>query len=98
MRFFSKLTVICNVCFIIAVVLRVIENLYKKNIAFTGRIKLDPIESTFVVLGYSAIVINVIFNCILLILFISKRKPLIPVWIIWFNFLLLLIEVCYFLR
>jgi len=96
MRFFSKLTVICNVCFIIAVVLRVIENLHKKNIAFTGQIKLDPVESTFVILGYGAIVVNVIFNSILLILFLSKRKLEIPKWMIWFNFLLLLIEVCYF--
>ena len=97
MRFFSKLTVICNVCFIIVVVLRVVENLHKKNIVFAGQIKLDPVESTFVILGYGAIVINVIFNSILLILFLSKRKSPIPVWIIGFNLLLLLIEVCYFL-
>jgi hypothetical protein len=79
------------------VVLRVVENLHKKNIVFAGQIKLDPVESTFVILGYGAIVINVIFNSILLILFLSKRKSPIPVWIIGFNLLLLLIEVCYFL-
>jgi hypothetical protein len=98
MRFFSKLVVICNVCFIIAVALRVLENLRKRNIVFTGQLKLDPIESTFVVLGYSAIIINLIFNAILLILFISKRKSLIPSWMMWFNFLLLLLQIIYFLK
>jgi hypothetical protein len=80
------------------VALRFIENLHKKNIVFTGQIKLDPVESTFVILGYGAIGINVIFNSILLILFISKRKLEIPAWMIWFNFLLLITEVCYFLQ
>ena len=97
MRFFSKLVVICNVCFIIAVALRILENLRKRNIVFTGQLKLDPIESTFVVLGYSAIIINLIFNTILLILFISKRKSNIPRWIIVFNFILLLMQLFYFL-
>jgi hypothetical protein len=96
MRFFSKLVVICNGCFIIAVILRVIENINKKNVVFTGAIILNPIESTFVILGYGAITINVIFNLILLILFIRKRKPQIPSWTIWFNFILLIIQVCYF--
>jgi hypothetical protein len=97
MRFFSKLVVICNVCFIIAVILRVIENLNKKDIAFNGYIKLDPLESTFVVLGYGAITINIIFNCILLILFISKRKSQVPKWMVGFNFLLLLTQLFYFI-
>ncbi|HMG82274.1 MAG TPA: hypothetical protein VK559_04505 [Ferruginibacter sp.] len=97
MRFFSKLVVICNMCFLIAVLLRVIENLRKKNILFTGRVILNPVESTFVILGYGAIIVNIIFNCILLILFISKRKPNIPSWIVVFNFLLLLVQLFYFL-
>lgn len=98
MRFFSKIVVICNACFIIAVILRVIENLNKKaDIVFTGMIKLNPLESDFVVLGYGAILINVIFNGIILILFITKNKPTIPKWIIVFNFFLLLLQVSYFL-
>jgi hypothetical protein len=97
MRFFSKLVVICNVCFIIAVILRIIENLNKKDVAFNGYIKLDPLESTFVVLGYGAIILNIIFNSILLILFISKRKSNIPGWIVGFNFILLFIQLFYFL-
>ena len=96
MRFFSKLVVICNACFIIAVALRFIENAHKKNVAFSGAIQMNPVESTFVVLGYSAIIINVIFNLTILILFISKRKQVIPKWIICFNFLLLLAQIYYF--
>jgi hypothetical protein len=97
MRFFSKLVVICNCCFIIAVVLRVVENLHKKDVMFTGAIKLNPVESDFVVLGYGAILVNIIFAGIILILFATKRKPAIPTWMITFNFLLLLLQIGYFL-
>jgi hypothetical protein len=97
MRFFSKLVVICNCCFIIAVILRVIENLHKKEAVFNGMIKLNPVESDFVVLGYSAILINFIFNVVMLILFMTKRKPIISIWIIRFNLLLLLLQIGYFL-
>jgi hypothetical protein len=97
MRFFSKLVVICNCCFIIAVILRVVENLHKKDVVFTGAIQLNPLESTFVVLGYSAVIINAIFNVVLLVLFVTKRKSEIPVWMIRFNFLLLLLQIGYFL-
>ena len=96
MRFFSKVVFISNVCFIIAVALRLIENLRKKDIVFSGAVKINPVESSFVVLGYSAIIFNALFNLTILIFYISKQQIKIPRWIICFNFILLVIQLYYF--
>ena len=96
LRFFSKIIFICNLCFIAAVILRWVENANKKKGDFDGVIKLQPLESTIVVLGYGAIIFNFIFNIIILALLILKKQPLVPRWLIWFNFLILIIQVYYF--
>ncbi len=96
MRFFSKIVFICNVCFIAAIILRWIENANKQKGNFDGALKLQPLESTLVVLGYGAILVNIIFNLICLIFFVSKVVQPVSKWLIWVNFLLLLIQVYYF--
>lgn len=96
LRFFSKIVFICNSCFIAAVILRQVENINKQKGDFSGAIKLQPLESTIVVLGYGAIVINFIFNLVLLIMFVLKKQQKIAPWLIWFNFLILLVQVYYF--
>ena len=96
MKFFSRVVFICNCCFIIAVVLRLVENAHKKNGNFNGAIQINPIESTLVVLGYGAIYINLIFNFFLWGLFMSKKKPSVTRWLIWTNFLFLILQVYYF--
>ena len=96
LRFFSKIVFICNLCFIAAVILRWVENANKKKGNFDGAIKLQPLESTIVVLGYSAIIFNFIFNLIILALLLLKKKTGMPKWLIWFNFLILIIQVYYF--
>ena len=94
--FFSKIVFICNLCFIAAVILRWVENANKKKGNFDGAIKLQPLESTIVVLGYSAIIFNLIFNLVLLIIFLLKKEQHLPKWLIWFNFLILITQVYYF--
>jgi len=96
LRFFSKIVFICNLCFIAAVILRWVENANKKKGDFDGVIKLQPLESTIVVLGYGAIIFNFIFNIIILALLLLKKQALVPKWLIWFNFLILIIQVYYF--
>ena len=96
MKFFSRVVFICNCCFIIAVVLRLVENAHKKNGNFNGAIQINPIESTLVVLGYGAIYINLIFNFFLWGLFMSKKKLSVTRWLIWTNFLFLILQVYYF--
>ncbi len=96
MRFFSKITFICNLCFIAAVILRKVEMTNKTKGDLTGAIKLQPLESTLVVLGYSAIIVNFIFNIACFLFFLSKKALPVGKWMIWFNFLLLLTQLFYF--
>lgn len=96
MRFFSKLIFICNLCFIAAVILRWVENVNKQKGNFDGAIKLQPLESSIVVLGYGAIIFNFIFNLTILTLLWLKKDMLVPKWLIWFNFLILIVQVYYF--
>ena len=96
MRFFSKLTFVCNLCFIIAVILRWVENSNKKKGAFDGAIQLQPLESTLVVLGYGAILVNFLFLLCFLFLVAFKIKQAVPRWLIWANFLFFIAQFIYF--
>ncbi len=96
MRFFSRIVFICNCCFIAAVILRWVEIVSKKKGNGNGAIQLQPLESTIVVLGYGAIVVNFFFNIIVLLLLVQKKQPQVAQWQLWFNFLCLLAQVYYF--
>jgi hypothetical protein len=96
MKFFAKLVFICNCCFVIAVILRLVENAHKKAGNFNGSIKIQPLESMLVILGYGAVYINFIFNIFLLALLVFNRKKISPLWLNWVNFLFLLLQVYYF--
>ncbi|HMO62698.1 MAG TPA: hypothetical protein PKC39_11905 [Ferruginibacter sp.] len=96
MRFFSKITVICNLCFIAAVLLRRVEMAKAQQGNFSGAIPVQPLESTIVVLGYGAIVVNFVFNMVVLALLLLKKPVPAPKWILLFNLLLLLLQVYYF--
>ena len=95
-RFCSKLIFICNCCFIAAVILRWVENVNKQKGNFSGAIKLQPLESTIVILGYSAIIFNFIFNLTILVFLVLKKNLPVTGWLIWFNFLILIVQVYYF--
>ena len=88
MRFFSKLTIFCNICFLVAVVIWYVE-MNKKHTEGNGQlIPLPWLEGTLVIIGYGAIIINLFF---LLVVFIIKSFQInvqIPAWIIIFNILL----------
>jgi hypothetical protein len=96
LRFFSKIVFICNLCFIAAVILRWVENANKTKGNFDGAIKLQPLESTIVVLGYGAIIFNLVFNITILSFLLLRKDSQVQKWLIWFNFLILLIQVYYF--
>ena len=89
MRFFSKLTIFCNICFLLAVVIWYFEMHKKHPEGNNGQlIPLPWLEGTLVILGYGAIIINLFF---LLVVFIIKSFQInvqIPAWIIIFNIVL----------
>ncbi len=96
MRFFSKFTFICNLCFVLAVILRWVENSNKKKGSFDGAIQLQPLESTLVVLGYGAIVVNLVFLLCWLALRIFKVPQTLPRWLIRINLLFFIAQFIYF--
>ncbi len=96
MRIFSKFILLCNLCFVASVVLRFVENANKKSGNLNAVIKLEPLQNTLVILGYSAIVFNFIYHLVLLGSFTSKSGNKLPKWIIWSNFLFLIIQIYYF--
>lgn len=96
MKFFAKLVFICNCCFIVAVILRLVENAQKKEGVFNGSIKIQPLESMFVILGYGAIYINFVFNIFLLISLVSRGKKTPLPWLYVVNFLFLIVQIYYF--
>ena len=66
MRIFSKIVALCNICFIIAVILRAVELAKRAKGNHEGAIPFQPLESTVVILGYGAIFINIILVYIVL--------------------------------
>jgi len=89
-RFFSKLAFICNLCFLIALIVQ------KTPLPMEGEI-----TATVILIGYLfAGVINLVVNMICLVLFFSKKlKPYcIQSWLLGANFLFLIPELFLLLR
>lgn len=96
MRFFSKIVFICNLCFVASVILRVVENAYRKTGDTNGAVIMQPVVSTLVVLGYGAIIINFVFNFLMLTLLLLKKEIPVTRWFIWINLFLFIIQLYYF--
>jgi hypothetical protein len=96
MRFFSRIVLICNCCFIIAVILRLIEKYRRAQGNFDGAIPFQPLESTLVILGYGAVFINVVFVILSLYWLVAKKLSSIPRWIVLFNVFMFPLQVYYF--
>lgn len=93
MRFFSKITVFCNLCFLVSVVLWYVE-MQNRKLDDSGQvIPLPWLENVLVILGYSAIIINALFLLIYFIFFALKVQVKVPRWIIIFNVILFLAQV-----
>ena len=94
-RFLSKFTLICNIAFLLFAFFRWLEK--KKAVhGSSGELVPFPIlKDLIIILGFSAIFINVIMNLIYLILLMTKRL-FVPRWIVLLNFIFLLIQLYYF--
>lgn len=96
MRFFSKVAFVCNICFIIALILRWIEVHNRASGNFNGAIKFQPLEATLVILGYGAVFLNCIFFFLFIYGQLRKKIQLIPRWIVLFNLLIFPVQVYFF--
>jgi len=96
MRFFTKLVVLCNLCFILSVYLRYVT-LARTAVGNTnGLIGYQPLESSIIVLGYGAIFINALFLLIALVLWMTGKLQSIANWMLAFNFAIFLFQLYYF--
>ena len=97
MRFISKLIFIWNCCFLASVVLRYIESNNRKAGDNGALIPLPALEGSLVVLGYTAIFVNMLYFIIALFTRMAGKGWPAPKWIFWFNFLMLPLQVYYFI-
>ena len=97
MKLFSKITFLCNLSFLVTVILRYIELNNKKNKTGDGIVPLPFITGILVILGQLAIFLNLVYCLLIVVLWVSKRKKQMPVWLVVFNFILLFVQVYYFL-
>jgi len=93
MRFFSKLALLCNICFLLSVVFWYIE-MHKQQSGNTDKIiPLPWLEGTLVIIGYGAIIVNLLFLLVWFIFTSLKVESKIPKWIIIFNVVLFCAQV-----
>jgi len=96
MRFFSKIVFVCNLCFAAMMLFRWIEISNADKGRLNGALTFQPLVSTLAILGYGAIFFNLIFNiCCLLMLLFKKPQP-VAKWLIWINFLFLVVQLYFF--
>jgi hypothetical protein len=93
MRFFSKITVLFNACFLLAVVFWYIEKHKNHDDGTIQILPLPWLEGTFVTLGYTAIIVNVLFLLLTFIFYAFKTEIKIPRWIIIFNIIIFCCQV-----
>jgi hypothetical protein len=96
MRVFSKLVFICNICFVASVVLRFVEVARRNRGNFDSALPVQPLQSTLVVLGYSAIFLNFIFLAALLTGWVRGKKQTVPRWLFFVNLIFFSVQVWYF--
>ena len=94
MRFFARLVAICNLCFIVTVVMRYVEN-DTANKTGAELTRLPFIQNTLVVLGYSAIIMNFIFVLVFFYLLLTKRLARVPRFLLIFNLVVLAWQVIF---
>lgn len=97
MKFFSKITFICNLGFLVFIVLRFIDFTDKKPSNENGILPLSFVTGNLVILGQFAIFLNLFFYVFIGVLFLFKKTPLVAAWLLIVNFLFLFIELSYFL-
>ena len=93
MRFFSKITVLFNASFLVAVVFWYIEKHKDHEGNATQIMPLPWLEGTFVILGYTAILVNVLFLLLAFVFYSLKTTVKIPRWIIIFNIIIFCCQV-----
>lgn len=86
--FLSRVTFICNICFILTWVLKYVPSL-----------EVGHIVATILILGIIfSIVMNLLVNLIIIVLWLRRKPvfPFIPRWLVIFNMLCLAPQILFF--
>jgi len=97
MKFFSKFVFICNLSFVVMVVMQLIQHHDKVKGKVGVVAPLQFVEGTVVVLGMVSLLVNAVFCIIAIGLLATKKIKKIPRWIVIFNFISLLAEIYWFI-
>lgn len=96
MRFFSKITFICNLCFVAFVIFYHLEKNADSLASKDAIIPLPAVEGTLAILGVASVLINFIFALFILVFKLVKKEHAIARWLVWVNLLFLFIQFIYF--
>jgi hypothetical protein len=96
MRFFSKIVFLCNCCFLITVIMRLVELRQKTTAVKSDSLLYQPLQSTLIILGYGAILINAVFFLLGIYSIVFKKLDITPRWLVYFNLMLFPVEIFYF--
>lgn len=95
-RFLSRFTLICNVCFLLFVIFSQLEA-KKPPTGSPGTVEQIPfLKELVIILGFPAIIINFLMCFSYLILIILGKSRLVPRWLGFINITFLLLQVFYF--
>ncbi|MEO8852458.1 MAG: hypothetical protein ABI359_01680 [Ginsengibacter sp.] len=94
--FFSKFTFICNLCFLLFVFFNRIDA--KKHISgASGTVIAFPFfKDLIIILGFSAIIINLAMCIVYLVNILRKKTFLLPKWLAITNFIFLIVQFYFF--
>jgi len=95
--FLSRFTLICNITFLLFVFFRWVEaGKLVKDVDNSIVIGLPFIKELIVILGFTAIIINLITIIIYFIFLLSGKLKRLPRWLVMTNVLFLLLQFYYF--
>jgi hypothetical protein len=93
MRFFSKFTFICNLCFLVAAVMHYCKWYINES---TFPQPLNFVKGTVVILAEFGWILNFIFVLLVIFFLLVKKKLSVPKWLLIFNSAILLLQVYYY--
>lgn len=95
-RFLSRFTLICNVCFVLFVIFNWLES-SQPPAGRPGTVESIPFfKEIIIILGFPAIIINLIMCLTYLILIIAGKKVMVPKWLSLINLAFLLGQFVYY--
>ena len=96
MKLFSRITFLCNISFLLFIILRYVESAGTAEKGNDKLVQLPFITATLVILGQLSVFINFIFCLVILAMLILKRAHPVPRWLVLVNLLFFLVQVFFF--